>query len=218
MKSNLLLVFVIFTQLVSAASGRATQSGIPGDGSFLGTVRDSANSPLPGVKVTAVNIETNLHSEARMLPSGLFGIPFLPRGTYRIHAELPGFQSVIRVEAIEKGPERVNFWIPAAPNRDATSANGGVITGTVRGFDNVSLPGAAITLRNGATGKAQQVMSDARGNFSVSDLDAGVFEIVADHEGFQTLRMGDIHLSGRFTAQLHLKLKAVAGRAALATR
>jgi len=214
MKSNLLLILVIFTQLISGAPGRAAQSGVTGDGSFFGTVRDSANAPLSGVKVSAVNLATNVRLESRMLPTGLFGFPFLPSGIYRIHAELPGFQTVIRVEPIVNGPSNVNFWLPAAPNRDGATANLGVITGTVRGFDNVSLPKATITLRNGTTGKAQEVMSDARGAFSVSDLDAGVFEVTAAQPGFQTLRIGDIHLSGRFSAQLHLKLEPVAGRSA----
>jgi len=217
MKSNLLLSIVIFTQLLSV-SGIAAQSGIPGDGSFFGTVRDSANGPLSGVKVTVVNIATNAHSEARMLPSGLWGVPFLPSGMYRIHAERPGSQTVIRVEAIEKGPQKINFFIPAAPNGDGASSSAGVLTGTVRGLDNVSLTKATITIRNGTTGKTQQVMSDARGNYSVPDLEAGVFEIAAEHEGFQPLRMGDIRLSGKFTAQLHLKLRAVSGRAASTSR
>src|SRR5215510_4991290 len=100
MKANLLLGIVIFTQLISLASGSAAQSDIAGDGSFFGTVRDSANTPLSGVKVSAVNIATNLHLESRMLPSVLFGLPFLPAEIYRIHAALPGFQTVIRVEPI----------------------------------------------------------------------------------------------------------------------
>jgi hypothetical protein len=149
-----------------------------------------------------------------MVRTGLFGLPFLPGGIYRIQAELPGFQTVIRVEPIEKGPSNVNFWLPLAPGRDAGVASPGIFTGTVRGFDNVSLPRVAITFRNVTTGKSQQVMSEARGGFSVSDLDAGVYEVVAEREGFQTLRMGDIHLSGRVVAQLHLKLQPVAGRAA----
>src|SRR4030095_11852456 len=152
MKPKLLLGIVVFAQLISAASGSAAQSGIAGDGSCFGTVRDSGNAPLSGVKVSAVNIATNVRLESRMLPTGLFGLPFLPAGIYRIHAELPGFQTIIRVEPIVRGPSNVNFWLAVAPNRDDTPANLGVITGTVRGFDNVSVPRATITLRNGTTG------------------------------------------------------------------
>jgi hypothetical protein len=215
MKVNLLLVIVVFTQLVSAPWGTA-QVFNPEEGSFLGVVRDSANGALPGVKVSAVNISTNLHREARILPSGLFGLAHLPRGIYRIHAEMPGFQTVIRVEAIEQGPYRVNLWVPAAPARDGVTSDLGVLTGTVRGFDNVSLPGVRITIRNSAAGKTLQVVSDARGNYSAADLPAGVFEIVAEREGFQPLRMGDVHLSGKFTVQLHLKLQPGPERASAA--
>jgi hypothetical protein len=212
MKSNLFLGIVILTHLISVVPGSAAQSGTASEGSFFGTVRDSANVPLPATEVTAVNIATDLQREARMVRTGLFGLPFLPSGIYRIQAKLPGFQTVIRVEPIEKGPSNVNFWLPVAPGRDEATVNRGVITGTVRGFDNVSLPRVAITFRNVTTGKSQQVMSEARGSFSVSDLDAGVYEVVAEREGFQTLRMGDIHLSGKFTAQLHLKLQLAVAR------
>jgi hypothetical protein len=214
MKANLLLGIVILTQLISVASGSAAQSGIAGDGSFFGTVRDSVSVPLPAAKVSVVNIATNLRHEARMVRTGLFGLPFLPSGIYRIQAELQGFQTIIRVEPIERGPSNINFWLPAVPSREAATADLGVITGTVRGYDNVSLPRVAISFRNATTGKSQQVTSDARGTFSVSDLDAGVFEVVAGREGFQTLRMGDMHVPARFVAQLHLKLQPVAGRAA----
>src|SRR5688572_26052985 len=207
MKSNLVLIVVIFTQLVATAAGGTAQSGPSGDGSFFGNVRDSANAPLPGVKMFAVHVGTNVRHEVRILPTGLYGFPFLPRGTYRIHAELPGSQTVIRVETIEQGPSRVNLYITPVTGRDGGSATGGVITGTVRDSDYTSLPKVAITVRSG-TGKPQTVMSDDKGTFSISALDAGVFEVVAEREGFQTLRMSDIHLSGRFTAQVHLKLQA----------
>jgi hypothetical protein len=210
MKANLLLVIVIFTQLVSLARAQAFN---PEEGSFLGFIRDSANVAQPGAKVSAVEISTNLRREARMLPSGLFGIAHLPRGMYRVHVELPGLQTVIRVEPIEKGPSRVNFWLPVAPTHDGLSQDLGVITGTVRNFENVSLPEARITIRNTAADKTQQVTSDARGNYSIPDLPAGVFEIVAERDGFEPLRLGDIRLTGKFTVQIHLKLQSVPGRA-----
>jgi hypothetical protein len=107
----------------------------------------------------------------------------------------------------------LNLFLPAAPIRDGL-ADVGVLTGTVRRFDNVSLAGVMITIRNGTTGKSQLVQSDTRGNYSVPDLAAGALEIVAEREGFQTLRLSDIRLTGKFTAQLHLKLQPVSERAA----
>jgi hypothetical protein len=215
MKSRLLLVLAIFTQLVLAARGGAVQTAPPAEeGSLKGSVRDtSPNGFLPGVKVSAINIATNLHRETTTTASGEFSLTNLPRGIYRIHAESPGFATVIRVEPIEPGPATLNLFLPVAPIRDGL-ADVGVLSGTVRGFDNVSLVGVRITIRNGTTGKTQQIQGDARGNYSVSDLAAGVFEILAEREGFQTLRLTDIRLTGKFTAQLHLKLQPVSGQAA----
>ena len=213
MKANLLLILAVFIQLGSAASGIAAQTAAADSAGFAGSVRDSSNRPLPGVKVSAFDIATNLHRETTTSTSGEFALANLPRAIYRIHAERTGFETVIRVEPLEMETSRLTFFMPFAAVREGTSADGGSVSGTVRGYDNVSLTGVQITFRD-KTGKTQQIVSDARGTFSVPDLAAGVWEIVAEREGFQPLRLADVHLPGGFAVQVHLKLQAASARAA----
>lgn len=213
MKVNVLLILAVLIQLGSAASGLAAQTTAADGGGFAGLVRDASNIPLPGVKVSAFNIATNLHREATTMASGEFVIANLPRAIYRIQAERPGFVTIIRVEPLDMDTSRVNFFMPAAPGGEGPSPNLGSISGTVRGFDNISLTGVRITFREKA-GKTLQIVSDARGAFSVPELAVGVWEIGAEREGFQTLRLTDVHLTAKSAAQVHLKLQAVSGRPA----
>ena len=213
MKPNLLVAFAVFTQLVSAAWGSAVQVTAADEGGFTGLVRDTSNIPVAGVKVSAFGVGSNVHRETTTAATGEFALPNLPRGLYRVHAERQDFQTVIRIEAIERTPYKLNFFLPTVPVRNGTEL--GVLTGSVRNFDNVSLPGVKITVR--VSGKTLQAVSDARGNYSVENLPAGVLEIVAEHDGFQPMRVGDIRLTGTFTAQLHLRLQPVAARAGTAT-
>jgi len=221
MRSKLLLVLVVCAQLVSVTWARTTQTNQtaptskPDEGSFTGIVRESfANNPLPGVRISVVNIATNAQQEATTSATGQFAVTGLPRGIYRIVAERQDFQTVIRVEPMDESPPSVNFWLPTLPAREGTGAALGVLTGTVRNFDNVSLPGVRLTISEKAAGKSQQIVSDPRGSYSVSNLNSGTYEIMAEHEGYQPLRLGDIRLVGTFTAQLHIKLQPTTGRPA----
>jgi hypothetical protein len=215
MKVNLLLILAVLIQLGSATSGIASQTAAADAGGFAGSVRDSSNRPLSGVKVSAFNIGTNLHRETTTSASGEFALANLPRAIYRIHAERPGFETVIRVEPLEMETSRVTLFMPFAAVREGASADVGSVSGTVRGYDNISLKGVRISFREKA-GKTLQIVSDDRGTFTLPDLAAGVWEIVAEREGFQTLRLTDVHLMGRSATQVHLKLQAVSGRPAQA--
>src|ERR1051325_6061800 len=60
--------------------------------SILGNAHDSTGATLPGVKVTVTNVNTNLQQSAVTDTSGEYRFLSLPVGTYRIDAELSGFQ------------------------------------------------------------------------------------------------------------------------------
>src|SRR5881396_1749006 len=65
-----------------------------------GTVRDSTGAVIPGATITTIRTETNLQRTARSNEAGLFSIPNLPPGKYRVQVSCPGFQSRV-VENIE---------------------------------------------------------------------------------------------------------------------
>ena len=59
---------------------------------FNGTVTDSAGGVLVGVTVVATNVETNVASKATTTDAGVYVIPYLANGLYRIRVEAKGFR------------------------------------------------------------------------------------------------------------------------------
>ena len=61
-----------------------------------GTVTDQSGAVLPGVEVTVTQTETGLMRTAVTNETGLYVLPNLPVGPYRLEAALPGFRSYVR--------------------------------------------------------------------------------------------------------------------------
>ena len=59
---------------------------------FNGTVTDSAGGVLVGATVVATNVETNVESKATTTDAGVYVIPYLANGVYRIRVSAPGFR------------------------------------------------------------------------------------------------------------------------------
>jgi carboxypeptidase family protein/TonB-dependent receptor-like protein len=65
-----------------------------------GTVTDSSGAAIPGAKVTARNVATNVGASTETTSSGDFAIPALPVGTYEVRIEKQGFKAAVRSEVI----------------------------------------------------------------------------------------------------------------------
>jgi hypothetical protein len=61
--------------------------------SLSGSVADTSGALIPGVEVTALNTGTNVASNTITNESGTYRFPSLQPGTYRVSAELAGFQA-----------------------------------------------------------------------------------------------------------------------------
>src|SRR5215208_362118 len=59
---------------------------------FNGTVTDAAGGVLVGATVVATNVETNVASKSTTTAAGVYVIPYLPNGVYRLRVETPGFR------------------------------------------------------------------------------------------------------------------------------
>src|SRR4029078_2786613 len=59
---------------------------------FNGIVTDSAGGVLVGAMVVATNVETNVEWKATTTDAGIYVIPYLPNGVYRVRVEAPGFR------------------------------------------------------------------------------------------------------------------------------
>ncbi len=62
---------------------------------FNGTVSDTAGGVLVGATVVATNVETNVASTATTTDAGIYVIPYLPSGTYRINVTAAGFRPAV---------------------------------------------------------------------------------------------------------------------------
>src|SRR5262245_9726744 len=65
-------------------------------GAITGRISDSSSARLPGVSVTATNVETNVSQTTITNGEGDYSILFLNPGTYTVTAELSGFKKIAR--------------------------------------------------------------------------------------------------------------------------
>src|SRR3954453_11596923 len=71
-------------------------------GTLNGTVSDPSGAVVAGAVVKATNLATGVDTSAPTTEAGVYRLPYLPPGTYRLAASAPGFKSALR-ENIELG-------------------------------------------------------------------------------------------------------------------
>ena len=78
-----------------------------------GTAADASGALIPGVTVTATNLATGIVSTALTNEAGAYQFASLQTGTYKVQAELPGFQTqVVNNFALGIGQQaRLNFTL-----------------------------------------------------------------------------------------------------------
>src|SRR5262245_6123850 len=64
-------------------------------GSFNGIVTDPSGAVVPNAEVTALNKETNVETKAMTTDAGVYRLPYLPTGTYKITVKASGFQTAV---------------------------------------------------------------------------------------------------------------------------
>jgi hypothetical protein len=69
-------------------------------GTFNGTINDPTGAVIPGAIVKATNIGTNIETTAVATAAGVYRMPYLPPGTYRIQANASGFKTAVRQNVV----------------------------------------------------------------------------------------------------------------------
>lgn len=87
-----LFVLLSLSGLAGPAGSAFAQTG---NGSISGTVQDPTKALIPGVSVTATNVDTNVQQTQVTNESGSYSFPVLPPGTYKITGDLPGFRKEV---------------------------------------------------------------------------------------------------------------------------
>ncbi|MCW5978734.1 MAG: TonB-dependent receptor [Bryobacteraceae bacterium] len=65
-------------------------------GTISGRIFDQTGQAVPGVRVTAANLETGLQRTVQSNAAGQYVVPLLPAGRYQVRAELEGFRPFVR--------------------------------------------------------------------------------------------------------------------------
>src|SRR5919109_4601585 len=81
--------------------------------SIGGSVSDPTGALIPGVEVTATNVNTGIATVQLTNEAGAYQIPSLQPGTYRLSASLAGFQTTTRenIQLSQGQQVRFNFTL-----------------------------------------------------------------------------------------------------------
>jgi len=80
--------FLSLLLMVSAAWAQSTNAQL------TGAITDSSAAAVAGARIVATNTSTNIESEAASSSEGVYRIPLLPPGTYRVLVQKDGFRPV----------------------------------------------------------------------------------------------------------------------------
>jgi hypothetical protein len=82
--------FILFLSVPVVAFAQSGSSVISG------TVKDATGAALPGTEIKVVNEDTGVTAAAASNQEGVYRVPSLVPGAYRVEAELPGFERLVR--------------------------------------------------------------------------------------------------------------------------
>jgi outer membrane receptor protein involved in Fe transport len=101
----------------------------------------------------------------------------------------------------------ISFWASLGHLAFAQTA---AITGTVRDQSGGTITGAEVTATQTATNEKRSASTDKDGNYVISLLPIGIYDIAAATSGFKTeLRTVELHVSDRSTVNFSLAIGAV---------
>src|ERR1043166_8071457 len=87
------------------------------------------------------------------------------------------------------------------------SSTKATLSGVVQDSTGGVVPGAAIVVKNTATGVTTETFSNSTGNFSIPALDAGLYEATVSLSGFKTVKIDKIALTPGNTSSVSALLE-----------
>lgn len=82
--------------LILVALGTSTVFGQAVTGSIVGNVTDSGGAAIAGAKVTITDINTGIARTAMTSDDGVYVMPYLPPGAFKVEIEKQGFKKYVR--------------------------------------------------------------------------------------------------------------------------
>jgi Carboxypeptidase regulatory-like domain/TonB-dependent Receptor Plug Domain len=114
----LLIVSLLFVATASAQSGSATINGI---------VLDPSGAAIAGAQVLIVNDATGVQYAAKTNGEGIYVVPNLPPGPYRIQVSISGFKTIIKPDITLNVQDAlaINFTLPIGAASEIVTVQGG---------------------------------------------------------------------------------------------
>lgn len=75
------------------------------------------------------------------------------------------------------------------------AVTGGGISGVVTDNTGAVVPGASVSVRNPATNFSRQTVTDNGGEFSVTDVPPGIYNVVISHPGFKQAEYPNVQVN-----------------------
>lgn len=153
-----------------------------------GAVTDTMGKAITGADIEILNDATGVHYAGRTNGSGIYALPALPPGEYRVQVSKPGFKTIIKPEIIlnVQSALALNFTLPIGATSESITVEAGssalnttdasVSTVVDRKFvENIPLNGRSfqdlISMTPGVTSQSPQNTAQgigASGDFSVN--------------------------------------------------
>ena len=86
--------------LITALTGASTTAWGQATAQITGIVRDASGAVLPGVEVKATQTETGIARTTISNETGVYVLPNLTTGPYRLEAALPGFRTFVQTNIV----------------------------------------------------------------------------------------------------------------------
>jgi Carboxypeptidase regulatory-like domain len=83
----------------------------------------------------------------------------------------------------------------------------GTLNGTVTDASDSVIPGANVTIVDLSSGKEYKDTTDAQGDFSITNLNNGMFKVTVEHAGFSKTIMEQVQVFASQTSKINVKLQ-----------
>jgi hypothetical protein len=95
--------------------------------SLAGRVTDPSKAVIAGAKIAAINSNTEAEFDATSDGSGLYDLPDIPPGPYRLEVEKPGFRKLIRPDVVVHVQDalEIDFEMTMGPVTESVTVEGG---------------------------------------------------------------------------------------------
>ncbi len=188
-RKSLLAALIVAICLTLPLAAMRLQAGF---GNLSGTVYDPSGAVVPGVIITATNVQTKESQQTTADDTGIFGFPRLQAGEYTFEATVPGFiayRNRIVLHANENLKQNVTLLLGSIIQRVTVTASGPPKRATLL------TPGTPRRIRVGGNVQAANLIYQVRPVYPPSAQNTGVegtvvLEGIISVDGmFQSLRV-----------------------------